>query len=150
MHFFCNSVFILKRKKCKENSMCSCCHGFYVDMTTLYATLMYATLITASTKPLINWTRWKSYYINISYDFSSFPQTILMKLNSLELYFSHYSFFWRIGLFLQEKLNVNNMGHQVIIFDFSVIRGLWETRVKKSKERQRKEKERLEQSALEK
>ncbi|NXC90032.1 LRRC2 protein, partial [Cercotrichas coryphoeus] len=41
------------------------------------------------------------------------------------------------------------MGHQVIIFDFSVIRGLWETRVKKSKERQRKEKERLEQSALE-
>ncbi|NXP18729.1 LRRC2 protein, partial [Scytalopus superciliaris] len=42
------------------------------------------------------------------------------------------------------------MGHQVIIFDFSVIRGLWETRVKKSKERQRKEKERLEKSALEK
>ncbi|XP_027526827.1 leucine-rich repeat-containing protein 2 [Neopelma chrysocephalum] len=41
------------------------------------------------------------------------------------------------------------MGHQVIIFDFSVIRGLWETRVKKNKERQRKEKERLEQSALE-
>ncbi|NWR92802.1 LRRC2 protein, partial [Furnarius figulus] len=42
------------------------------------------------------------------------------------------------------------MGHQVIIFDFSVIRGLWETRVKKNKERQRKEKERLEKSALEK
>ncbi|NXK64411.1 LRRC2 protein, partial [Sylvietta virens] len=42
------------------------------------------------------------------------------------------------------------MGHQVVIFDFSVIRGLWETRVKKNKERQRKEKERLEQSALEK
>ncbi|XP_027508797.1 leucine-rich repeat-containing protein 2 [Corapipo altera] len=41
------------------------------------------------------------------------------------------------------------MGHQVIIFDFSVIRGLWETRVKKNKERQRKEKERLEKSALE-
>lgn len=41
------------------------------------------------------------------------------------------------------------MGHQVVIFDFSVIRGLWETRVKKNKERQRKEKERLEQSALE-
>ncbi|KAJ7404113.1 leucine-rich repeat-containing protein 2-like protein [Willisornis vidua] len=50
----------------------------------------------------------------------------------------------------QEKLNVGNMGHQVIIFDFSVIRGLWETRVKKNKERQRKEKERLEKSALEK
>ncbi|KGL93972.1 Leucine-rich repeat-containing protein 2 [Charadrius vociferus] len=42
------------------------------------------------------------------------------------------------------------MGHQVIIFDFSLIRGLWETRVKKSKERQRKEKERLEKSSLEK
>ncbi|NXM75173.1 LRRC2 protein, partial [Serilophus lunatus] len=42
------------------------------------------------------------------------------------------------------------MGHQVIIFDFSVIRGLWESRVKKNKERQRKEKERLEKSALEK
>ncbi|XP_054253947.1 leucine-rich repeat-containing protein 2 [Indicator indicator] len=42
------------------------------------------------------------------------------------------------------------MGHQVIIFDFSVIRGLWETRVKESKERQRKEKERLEKSSLEK
>ncbi|KFU89936.1 Leucine-rich repeat-containing protein 2 [Chaetura pelagica] len=42
------------------------------------------------------------------------------------------------------------MGHQVIIFDFSVIRGLWETRVKKNKERQRKEKERLEKSSLEK
>ncbi|KFP82498.1 PREDICTED: leucine-rich repeat-containing protein 2 [Apaloderma vittatum] len=42
------------------------------------------------------------------------------------------------------------MGHQVIIFDFSLIRGLWETRVKRSKERQRKEKERLEKSSLEK
>ncbi|NWR60939.1 LRRC2 protein, partial [Bucorvus abyssinicus] len=42
------------------------------------------------------------------------------------------------------------MGHQVIIFDFSLIRGLWETRVKKSKERQRKEEERLEKSSLEK
>ncbi|KFV77509.1 Leucine-rich repeat-containing protein 2 [Struthio camelus australis] len=41
------------------------------------------------------------------------------------------------------------MGHQVIIFDFSLIRGLWETRVKKNKERQRKEKERLEKSSLE-
>ncbi|GAB0204719.1 mitochondrial enolase superfamily member 1 [Grus japonensis] len=49
-----------------------------------------------------------------------------------------------------EKLNVNSMGHQVIIFDFSLIRGLWETRVKKNKERQRKEKERLEKSSLEK
>ncbi|XP_042682678.1 leucine-rich repeat-containing protein 2 [Centrocercus urophasianus] len=42
------------------------------------------------------------------------------------------------------------MGHQVIIFDFSLIRGLWEARVKKNKERQRKEKERLEKSSLEK
>ncbi|XP_071586279.1 leucine-rich repeat-containing protein 2 isoform X2 [Heliangelus exortis] len=42
------------------------------------------------------------------------------------------------------------MGHQVVIFDFSLIRGLWETRVKKNKERQRKEKERLEKSSLEK
>nr|XP_047936486.1 leucine-rich repeat-containing protein 2 isoform X3 [Anser cygnoides] len=50
----------------------------------------------------------------------------------------------------KEKLNVNSMGHQVIIFDFSLIRGLWETRVKKNKERQRKEKERLEKSSLEK
>ncbi|KAM6302360.1 leucine-rich repeat-containing protein 2 [Podargus strigoides] len=41
------------------------------------------------------------------------------------------------------------MGHQVIIFDFSLIRGLWETRVKKNKERQKKEKERLEKSSLE-
>ncbi|KAK2532889.1 Lrrc2 [Columba guinea] len=53
---------------------------------------------------------------------------------------------WRV----REKLNVNSMGHQVIIFDFSVVRGLWETRVKKHKERQRKEKERLEKSSLEK
>ncbi|XP_042303243.1 leucine-rich repeat-containing protein 2 [Sceloporus undulatus] len=42
------------------------------------------------------------------------------------------------------------MGHQVIIFDFSAIRGLWEIRVKKHKERQKKEKEREAKSALEK
>lgn len=54
------------------------------------------------------------------------------------------------ALFLQEKFNVSSMGHQVIIFDFSLIRGLWEARVKKNKERQRKEKERLEKSSLEK
>ncbi|KAJ7335607.1 hypothetical protein JRQ81_013548 [Phrynocephalus forsythii] len=42
------------------------------------------------------------------------------------------------------------MGHQVIVFDFSAIRGLWEIRVKKHKERQKKEKERLAKSALEK
>lgn len=54
------------------------------------------------------------------------------------------------GLFLQEKLDVKSMGHQVIIFDFSLIRGLWEARVKKNKERQKKEKERLEKSSLEK
>lgn len=42
------------------------------------------------------------------------------------------------------------MGHQVIIFDFSAIRGLWEIRVKKHKDKQKKEKERVAQSALEK
>ncbi|XP_072452968.1 leucine-rich repeat-containing protein 2 [Notamacropus eugenii] len=42
------------------------------------------------------------------------------------------------------------MGHKVIVFDFSVIRGLWESRVRKHQERQKKEAERLEQSALEK
>lgn len=55
-----------------------------------------------------------------------------------------------ITLFLQEDLNVGNMGHQVIIFDFSAIRGLWEIRVKKQKEKQKKEKERIAKSALEK
>ncbi|XP_054842897.1 leucine-rich repeat-containing protein 2 [Eublepharis macularius] len=42
------------------------------------------------------------------------------------------------------------MGHQVIIFDFSAIRSLWEIRVKKHKERQKTEKERQAKSALEK
>ncbi|EHA98656.1 Leucine-rich repeat-containing protein 2 [Heterocephalus glaber] len=42
------------------------------------------------------------------------------------------------------------MGHKVVVFDISVVRALWETRVKKHKARQRKEAERLEQSALEK
>ncbi|XP_062985504.1 leucine-rich repeat-containing protein 2 [Elgaria multicarinata webbii] len=42
------------------------------------------------------------------------------------------------------------MGHQVIILDFSAIRGLWEIRVKKHKEREKKEKERVAKSALEK
>ncbi|XP_034265953.1 leucine-rich repeat-containing protein 2 [Pantherophis guttatus] len=42
------------------------------------------------------------------------------------------------------------MGHQVIIFDFSAIRGLWEIRVKKHKEKQKQEKERIAHSALEK
>uniref|UniRef100_A0A8C3S0G4 Leucine rich repeat containing 2 n=1 Tax=Chelydra serpentina TaxID=8475 RepID=A0A8C3S0G4_CHESE len=42
------------------------------------------------------------------------------------------------------------MGHQVIIFDISVVRGFWETQVKKYKETRKKEKERLAQSSLEK
>uniref|UniRef100_A0A8C8RXY6 Leucine rich repeat containing 2 n=1 Tax=Pelusios castaneus TaxID=367368 RepID=A0A8C8RXY6_9SAUR len=42
------------------------------------------------------------------------------------------------------------MGHQVIIFDISVVRGLWETRIKKIKDIQKKEKERLAKSSLEK
>ncbi|KAK2496332.1 hypothetical protein MC885_014609 [Smutsia gigantea] len=42
------------------------------------------------------------------------------------------------------------MGHKVVVFDISVIRALWETRVKKHKAWQRKEAERLEKSALEK
>ncbi|XP_004449077.1 leucine-rich repeat-containing protein 2 [Dasypus novemcinctus] len=42
------------------------------------------------------------------------------------------------------------MGHEVIVFDISVVRNLWETRVKKHKARQKKEAERLEKSALEK
>nr|XP_042701498.1 leucine-rich repeat-containing protein 2 isoform X2 [Chrysemys picta bellii] len=50
----------------------------------------------------------------------------------------------------KEKLNVSNMGHQVIIFDISVVRGFWETQVKKYKETRKKEKERLAQSSLEK
>ncbi|TEA23952.1 hypothetical protein DBR06_SOUSAS21910030, partial [Sousa chinensis] len=42
------------------------------------------------------------------------------------------------------------MGHKVVIFDVSVIRALWETRVKKHKAWQKQEAERLEKSALEK
>uniref|UniRef100_A0A2K6FYY9 Leucine rich repeat containing 2 n=1 Tax=Propithecus coquereli TaxID=379532 RepID=A0A2K6FYY9_PROCO len=42
------------------------------------------------------------------------------------------------------------MGHKVVVFDISVIRALWETRVRKHKARQKKEEERLEKSALEK
>ncbi|XP_053455878.1 leucine-rich repeat-containing protein 2 [Nycticebus coucang] len=42
------------------------------------------------------------------------------------------------------------MGHKVVVFDISVIRALWETRVKKHRVRQKKEEERLEKSALEK
>lgn len=42
------------------------------------------------------------------------------------------------------------MGHKVVVFDISVVRALWETRVKKHKVWQKKEAERLEKSALEK
>ncbi|XP_029100140.1 leucine-rich repeat-containing protein 2 [Monodon monoceros] len=42
------------------------------------------------------------------------------------------------------------MGHKVVVFDISVIRALWETRVKKHKAWQKQEAERLEKSALEK
>nr|XP_028605281.1 leucine-rich repeat-containing protein 2 [Podarcis muralis] len=42
------------------------------------------------------------------------------------------------------------MGHQVIVLDFAAIRGMWEIRVKKHKEREKKEKQRIAQSALEK
>ncbi|KAF0875032.1 LRRC2 protein, partial [Crocuta crocuta] len=42
------------------------------------------------------------------------------------------------------------MGHKVVVFDISVVRALWETRVKKHKAWQKKETERLEKSALEK
>ncbi|KAK1332760.1 hypothetical protein QTO34_007443 [Cnephaeus nilssonii] len=42
------------------------------------------------------------------------------------------------------------MGHKVVTFDISAIRGLWETRVKKHRAWQKKEAERLERSALEK
>ncbi|XP_012885738.1 PREDICTED: leucine-rich repeat-containing protein 2 [Dipodomys ordii] len=42
------------------------------------------------------------------------------------------------------------MGHKVVTFDISVVRSLWETRVKKHKAWQKKEAERLEKSALEK
>ncbi|XP_044129367.1 leucine-rich repeat-containing protein 2 [Bufo gargarizans] len=42
------------------------------------------------------------------------------------------------------------MTFEVIVVDFSKIRGLWETRVKKYKERCKKEKERLQMSALQK
>ncbi|KAM6160712.1 leucine-rich repeat-containing protein 2 [Erethizon dorsatum] len=40
------------------------------------------------------------------------------------------------------------MGHKVVVFDISVVRALWETRVKRHKAWQRKEAERLEKSAL--
>lgn len=36
----------------------------------------------------------------------------------------------------------------VPVYDLSLIRGMWEVRVKKHRERQKKEKERIEQSAL--
>lgn len=36
----------------------------------------------------------------------------------------------------------------VPVYDLSLIRGIWEVRVKKHKQRQRKEKERVEKSAL--
>lgn len=36
----------------------------------------------------------------------------------------------------------------VPVYDLSLIRGIWEVRVKKHKQRQRKEKERIEKSAL--
>lgn len=36
----------------------------------------------------------------------------------------------------------------VPVYDLSLIRGLWEVRVKKQKQRQRKEQERIEKSAL--
>uniref|UniRef100_A0A8D1HER5 Leucine rich repeat containing 2 n=1 Tax=Sus scrofa TaxID=9823 RepID=A0A8D1HER5_PIG len=42
------------------------------------------------------------------------------------------------------------MGHKVVVFDISVVRALWETRVKKHRAWQKKEAERLEKSALEK
>ncbi|KAM4809075.1 leucine-rich repeat-containing protein 2 [Rhinophrynus dorsalis] len=42
------------------------------------------------------------------------------------------------------------MTFEVIVIDFSHIKGLWETRVKKYKERHKKEEERIEKSALEK
>ncbi|XP_061051303.1 leucine-rich repeat-containing protein 2 [Eubalaena glacialis] len=42
------------------------------------------------------------------------------------------------------------MGPKVVVFDISVIRALWETRVKKHKAWQKQEAERLEKSALEK
>lgn len=42
---------------------------------------------------------------------------------------------------LESKLDVP-------VYDLSLIRGMWETRVKKHKQRQRKEQERLAQSAL--
>ncbi|XP_028911756.1 leucine-rich repeat-containing protein 2 [Ornithorhynchus anatinus] len=40
------------------------------------------------------------------------------------------------------------MGHEVVVLDVSVLRGLWETRVRRQTERQKKEAERLERSAL--
>ncbi|XP_030049490.1 leucine-rich repeat-containing protein 2 [Microcaecilia unicolor] len=42
------------------------------------------------------------------------------------------------------------MARDVIVFDFTLVRGMWETRVKKYRERRKKENERLEKSSLEK
>lgn len=77
---------------------------------------------------------------------------VLFTTNCLQWYQFSFLYFDTVFItfFLQEDLNVINMGHQVIIFDFSAIRGLWEIRVKKHKEKQKKEKERVAKSALEK
>ncbi|XP_069481773.1 leucine-rich repeat-containing protein 2 [Ambystoma mexicanum] len=42
------------------------------------------------------------------------------------------------------------MARDIIVFDFSLIRGMWETRVKKYIQRRKKEQQRVEQSALQK
>uniref|UniRef100_A0A8B9JB97 Leucine rich repeat containing 2 n=1 Tax=Astyanax mexicanus TaxID=7994 RepID=A0A8B9JB97_ASTMX len=47
-------------------------------------------------------------------------------------------------------MRTDSLGIDIPVYDLSLIRGLWETRVRKHKQRQRKEQERVEKSALNK
>lgn len=45
-------------------------------------------------------------------------------------------------------MRVDRIGNDIPVYDLSVIRNLWEGRVKKYKQRQKKEQERVNKSAL--
>lgn len=47
-------------------------------------------------------------------------------------------------------MRVDRIGVDIPVYDISMIRGLWEGRVKKYKQRQKKEQERVNKSALSK
>lgn len=46
------------------------------------------------------------------------------------------------------SMRVDRIGSDIPVYDLSVIRNLWESRVKKYKQRQKKEQERVNKSAL--